>query len=100
MRLLILSDAEDDLLRGYEFYEAQRPGLGLESLEHLDKAILGLRSSYERNPRLFIHFRRALVMKRFPFAIYYDFDESVIRVHMIFDCRRDPALLHLRLRTR
>ena len=100
MRLLILSDAENDLLEAYEFYEVQQAGLGLEFLEQLDTEILGLRSSYKRHPRAFREFHRALVRKRFPFAIYYDFDEVEIRVHMVFDCRRDPALIPRRLRTR
>lgn len=28
MRLVILDDAEEDLLTGFKFYESQQPGLG------------------------------------------------------------------------
>ena len=40
---------------------------------------------------------RALA-KRFPFAIYYDFKDSVVTVVAVLDCRRDPASIVERLK--
>jgi hypothetical protein len=38
-----------------------------------------------------------LLSKRFPYAIYYDVDGSLIRVYAVLDCRRDPERARRRL---
>ena len=69
MRLEILSEAEQDLIAGAKFYEAQRTGLGdyfLNSLySDIDSLLL-----YAGIHRVVFGFHRAL-SKRFPYAIFY-----------------------------
>jgi hypothetical protein len=36
--------------------------------------------------------------KRFPFAIYYNLDKEVVRVHAVLDCRQNPSWIRKRLR--
>ncbi|HYV04695.1 MAG TPA: hypothetical protein VFB82_08925 [Blastocatellia bacterium] len=47
MRVEILDQAEDDLIEGFHFYEAQRPGLGSSFLVSLYEDIDSLRVMVE-----------------------------------------------------
>lgn len=38
-----------------------------------------------------------LLSKRFPFAIYYRFEQAVVQVWAVLDCRQDPAKTRNRL---
>jgi len=40
-----------------------------------------------------------MLIKRFPFALYYLINESSIDIYAILDCRRDPIWIRDRLAT-
>jgi hypothetical protein len=40
-----------------------------------------------------------MLIKRFPFALYYLISESSIDIYAILDCRRDPIWIRDRLAT-
>ena len=42
------------------------------------------------------HFRRALV-RRFPFEVFYEFDDTRVIVHLVFHTSQDPAKWRARL---
>ena len=92
----ISGDALDDLRDGFNFYEAQEPGLGDYFLSQLRADIDGLKvtSGIHRQPHKHLH---RLLSRRFPFAIYYEFDESRALVIAVVDCRRDPAWIESHL---
>ena len=98
MRLEILSEAEQDLIAGAKFYEAQRTGLGdyfLNSLySDIDSLLL-----YAGIHRVVFGFHRAL-SKRFPYAIFdrLERDKRLVRVYRVLDLRRDPLWIRQRLR--
>lgn len=95
MKVRILDEAEQDLLDGYRFYEAQGPGLGdyfldtlfadIDSL-HLYAGIHALHLGYHR-----------LLSRRFPFAVYYRVEDGAAFVRAVLDCRRDPERTRNRL---
>jgi plasmid stabilization system protein ParE len=89
MKVRILPEAEADLARAADFYDAQVGGLGDYFIEAL-KVHAGV---HERQHGLL----RAL-SKRFPFAIFYEVTGSVIDVFAILDCRQDPDAIESRLR--
>jgi plasmid stabilization system protein ParE len=95
-RVELALSAERDLRAGFRFYEARVQGLGSYFLSALTSDIDALRISAGVHPRPLLGFHRAL-SKRFPFAIYYDFDGVVVRVAAVLDCRRDPASITKRL---
>jgi hypothetical protein len=97
MKLEVHPDAENDLADGWEFYEGMCPGLGDEFLDHLEGEMRQLLNTFARHPRVHGVHHRAVVQKRFPYAIYYTFDEDHIFIKMVFDCRRDPDLIPPRL---
>ncbi|MFP5381505.1 MAG: type II toxin-antitoxin system RelE/ParE family toxin [Gammaproteobacteria bacterium] len=81
--------AERDLLVGFEFYESQSEGLGQYFLDSLfsDIDALTLHAGIHGKPLAGLH--RSL-SRRFPFAIYYDFDGHTAVVLAVLDCRGNP----------
>ncbi len=92
MRLRYTVRAKDDLDIAFAWYEGQRHGLGFEFLDCVEAAI----ETILQMPKLYAKqhdpFRRVLV-RRFPFSIFYTIEKVEIVVHAIFDNRQDPARL-------
>jgi plasmid stabilization system protein ParE len=95
MMVQISSDAEEDLIDGYWFYEGQSPGLGDYFRSCLIADIESL-AYYGGIHALEYGFHQAL-SQRFPFCIYYRFDESFVTVVAVLDARRDPLWIRQRL---
>ncbi len=89
MKIRILRQAEIDLIEGFHFYEIQQSGLGDYFLDSLYSDIESLLVSAGIHPVESDHHR--LLAKRFPFAVYYTVTESVVNVHAVLDCQRNPA---------
>ena len=91
----ISSDAEEDLVEGYWFYERQSSGLGdyFRSCLIADIESLAYYGGVHANE---YGFHRAL-SKRFPFCIYYRMDEDRVIVAAVLDARRDPLWIRRRL---
>ena len=88
--------AETDLLEGYVFYERQQAGIGdyfLDSL-YADIDALALYAGIHPKPDNRLH--RTLA-ERFPFAIYYDLQDSIATVVAVLDCRQSPNAIARRL---
>ena len=97
MRIEILDKAEDDLVAGFQFYEAQESGLGAYFLESLYSDIESLKLYGGIHRRAYRDFHRML-SKRFPFAIFYKTAAGTASVHAVVDCRRSPAWIRTHLR--
>ena len=91
----ISSDAEDDLLEGYWFYERQSPGLGDYFRSCLIAEIESL-AYYGGIHEIEYGLYRAL-SKRFPFCIYYSLNEGRAIILGVLDARRDPLWIRKRL---
>ena len=88
MRIQVLDEAEQDMIGGFRFYEAQDQGLGDYFLDSLSSDIDSLHLYAGIHPKYFGYHR--LLSHRFPFAVYYRIVNKVVRVHAVLDCRRDP----------
>jgi plasmid stabilization system protein ParE len=95
MKIEILEEAEQDLIDGFRFYEAQNFGLGQYFLDSLFSDINSLQLFAGIHPWYFSYQR--LLSKRFPFAIYYRVDNDVVRIRAVLDCRQDPKKIRTRL---
>ena len=95
MSIVILPSARRDLADGYDFYERQGEGLGDYFQETLLSDIDSLRLYAGIHLKVFGRYR--LLSKRFPYAIYYDFEKETIRIWAVLDCRQDPARIRRRL---
>jgi plasmid stabilization system protein ParE len=73
----------------YDWYEAQRPGLGEELLEELDGIYNKLGSHPEYFGKIKKNFRQA-ALKRFPFVIVYEIIKMEVVVFAVFHSSRNP----------
>ena len=95
MRIEILDEAQDDLVEGFRFYETCQAGVGSYFLDCLFSDIDSL-LLFAGIHQIVCGYHRSL-SKRFPFAIYYDVSDDLIRVHAVLDCRRNPLWIRKRL---
>src|SRR5689334_14070706 len=88
-RLVFAPEAELDISDAYVWYENRRVGLGEEYLSSVDACIERIR----REPTIYsiVHeaYRRALI-RRFPYAIFFENEETRITVYAVFHTSRDP----------
>ena len=95
MKVELLAEAEQDLVEGILFYEAQGVGLGDYFFNSLSADIDSLQIYAGIHP--LVSGQHRLLSKRFPFAVYYEVAGNVARVNAVLDCRRDPVLIEKRL---
>lgn len=88
MRIEVLDAAEQDLVDGAQFYEAQEPGLGQYFLDSLFSDVDSLQL-YAGIHAVHFGYHR-LLSKRFPYAVYYRVAGNVAQVWAVLDCRQDP----------
>lgn len=87
--LILKPEAEADLADARAWYDAQRPGLGDEFLDHVGEALARIRQSPLMHARVFEDLRLTLVV-RFPYAVIYRVDDDQITVVAVYHTRRDP----------
>lgn len=94
--LVVTPEAGVDVAEGYSWYEDQRVGLGEEFLSAVDACVEGVL----RFPQMYsvVHetYRRALV-RRFPYALFYEHVENVVTVYSVFQTAQDPEKWRQRL---
>ena len=94
--IILLPEAVQDTIEAYRWYESRAEGLGEEFLGSLDAACRKIADNPELYPVRFDSFRRILI-NRFPYAIYFEEDETKIVIYYIFHCSQNPNKLMRRL---
>ena len=95
-KLIVAPEAQDDLAATYDWYEAQRVGLGEDFLACIDACFERIRRTPELYAVAFESYRRALV-RRFPYAVIYEADANAITIYGVFHTSRDSEAWRLRL---
>ena len=95
MEIRLLETAQEDLREGWTFYELASPGLGDYFLDCIQADVRSL-AVFAGIHEMSEGFHRMLV-KRFPFAVYYLLDDQSIEIYAILDCRREPEWIVKRL---
>ncbi|MFN0206017.1 MAG: type II toxin-antitoxin system RelE/ParE family toxin [Planctomycetota bacterium] len=88
--LIIRDDAEADVEEAFNWYQKHRDGLGADFLLVVEAGLAVI----ERNPRLcqvVYKQTRRLLLRRFPFGLFYIFDDKTIEVLACMHCRRNPT---------
>lgn len=97
MRELVLApEAFDDLRSARRWYEARREGLGAAFEQAVEAVLTRVQRTPDSGREVAPGFRRAIV-RRFPYDLYYSFDERRVLVLLIFHTARDPAAILRRL---
>ena len=98
-RVVLLAEVKRDLQEAYSWYEERSPGLGAEFLRNVEACL----SLTVRNPEIrgivFKNYRRALV-RRFPFAVFYEAEKISLVVYAAFHCSQHPARWRRRFKAR
>lgn len=94
--LVFLLSADIDIQKAYEFYENYQTGRGIVFMQHLDAAFSHLRQFPEIG-RVFHGNYRRLLIRRFPYGIFYTIEGVRIIVAWIMDLRQDPETIIRRL---
>lgn len=88
MKIQLLDEAQAELRDGTKFYERQNDGLGIYFLDTIFSDIYSLILYARVHIKLNGYHR--LLSKTFPYAVYYQIDEDIIKIYGILDCRKKP----------
>lgn len=98
-RFVFRPEARDELLEAQAWYERRATGLGAAFARTVEAAIESLRRAPGQYPVVHRDIRRVL-LRRFPYAIFYRADDHEILVLAVFHLARDPARWKSRARDR
>jgi hypothetical protein len=90
-RVYVQPEAHGEAQLAAEWYESQRPGLGTEFVLELDAMIERATATPELYALQFRNVRRVL-LRRFPYAVYFVFENGAVEVFAILSQKREPAL--------
>ena len=97
MNLRILASAFNDLADGRDFFERQGAGVGEYFLDSLFSDIDSLLLYAGVHRKVFGYHR--LLSKRFPCAVYYQFDGKDAILYRVLDLRQDPRKIRAALKS-
>jgi len=90
MTVLFHPEAEGEFRDAILWYERQRKGLGSEFVLCIDEAVERIRRAPETYPKVYKAIRRTVV-RRFPFALFFEIVSLEIRVMAVFHSKRNPS---------
>ncbi len=94
--LYFLPEAKQDVGHAFTWYEEQCFGLGLEFIRCLEATIESIQRFPLMFPVVMDDYHRALI-RRFPYAIFYENESSRTVIHAVFQCSQDPNKWKARL---
>lgn len=94
--LFLSPEADRDIEEAYLWYEKQRFGLGEDFLRSVEAALDVIERLPELRAPMNRRYRRA-PLRRFPYCIFYKFDEAIVTVTYVSHTARDPAKWRARL---
>lgn len=88
-RLVIQPRAQEEIGEAFDWYEAQRLGLGIEFIHSLDAVFAQVQRDPAHFPYVSARIRRAL-LRRFPYGVFFAEYDGVILVVAVIHTRRNP----------
>jgi plasmid stabilization system protein ParE len=95
--VIFLPEVESDIGEAYWWYEEKDFGLGDEFFRCLEEAFSRISAHPEHFPIRFDDVRRILV-RRFPYAVYFYHDEANVFITCVFHAAQNPSKLFERPR--
>lgn len=92
----LIPEAKFELESAVEWYESQRPGLGIAFLDAVKKRLLGIAATPQMHTIVYKEVRKGVVRK-FPYIIYYREQADELLVISIFHTAQDPAIWQSRV---
>ncbi len=97
-KIILVPEVILEVHQAYCWYEEQDRGLGEEFLRCLEAAYSRICEHPKNYPIRFDNFRRILI-RRFPYAVYFEHDDKTVLIHYVFHCSQDPRKLGGRLKS-
>jgi len=94
--LIIAPEAGQDIAEAYAWYEGRRPGLAEEFLSCVEASMEAIRRTPEMHAVVHENYRWGL-MRRFPYAVFYEYAEGTVTVYGVFHISPDPDKSRQRL---
>ncbi|MBF0266022.1 MAG: type II toxin-antitoxin system RelE/ParE family toxin [Gammaproteobacteria bacterium] len=89
VKVVFKSRAVDDIKVARDWYNEQSKGLGYEFINCVEDAVDNIKNNPELYPTVYKQVQRALV-KRFPYSVFYLFENNIVYILSIFDNRQSP----------
>lgn len=89
-RIVLRGEAIAEFDEAFDWYDAQRPGLGTEFLTEIQAVFDRITKSPEAHPVLLADIRK-VVVRRFPYLVFYRVRADHIEVLAVFHSKRDPS---------
>lgn len=89
---IILPEADQEIADAYHWLERRSPGLGKDFLRCFDAAMATICGTPEGFAKVLDDFRHIKV-RRFPYAIYYEFQNGIVVVYAVFHAAQNPVRL-------
>jgi len=90
-------EADAELTEARQWYSHQRKDLDLEFMQCIDAALSRVVTNPHSFPIVYQNLRR-VVVRRFPFAVFYEVASDEVHVIAVFHSRRDPEIWKARVR--
>ena len=94
--VIIRSEAEEDLKEIFQWYEEQSKGLGSDFLRCIDASLNSIQNYPEMSRKVYKNIHRVLI-RRFPYGIFYIWNFNKIIVLAVFHAKRNPKLWKKRI---
>lgn len=91
-QVVVADQALHEIDEAVKWYDRQDPGLGDELFRAIQDAVGSIRTNPEIHPLRFDEVRRVM-LKRFPYSIYFEHDQRELRILSVFHHARDPSNL-------
>ncbi len=84
-------EARDELRDGHDWYEGRRTGAGVRFMSAVQAAIDHI-AAFPQSGRVLLDDIRRVLVKKYPYAVFYREEAGRIIVTSVFHTSRDPAI--------
>lgn len=91
-----LPGVEDEIIDTSQWYENNKEGLGNDFLLSVEAALFSIKRRPLTFQKVFSNIRRA-VIKRFPYGVFFVFEDETITVIAVISFYRDPNIWQKRI---
>jgi len=86
---IVTPEAEQDLADAKAWYDRRTHGLGDDFVQSVEEALVRIRSIPEGASEVYPGIRR-VVLRRFPYGVFYRVDPDQITIIAVYHNKRDP----------
>ncbi len=94
--VVLRAEAQDDFDQAFDWYEAQRLGLGTDFAAEIQEVFDHISANPFVHGVVFQDVRKALV-RRFPYCIFYQVEAAQVLILAVFHSKRDPSIWKARV---